>query len=364
MTRNLLVGALVCAILVLVLPGCMGFGGSEAIKKERVAGEVAGPDKLDQWDTFKWPAFNGPKKRIAVGEVTDASGNAQGAALAKAARAEMENVIFATHRFVLLERADANVKGMLNEQDMAAAGMTVATSAPAAGKMLGASFYIDASVTQLQDNAGGGQVGGIGANSNNNFGGFVIGGKRCEATVQVKIRDNQTGQIIATFNGKGYDSKASFGVAQVKVNDNTATAAGLGSYANTNLGRALRRGVCESVLKIVNTLGKEPWKGAIVEITDGKIAIKGGKDMNLVPGMRMKVLHKIKEIVDPETQESLGFDTEEIATVVIDRVLEKASFAKCESGSLDNAQVGDFLNMIEVAPVPAGGTAPAGASQL
>ena len=71
--------------------------------------------------------------------------------------------------------------------------------------------------------------------------------------------------------------------------------------------------------------------------------------MNLKAGMRMTLLHKGEEFINDETGESLGFDTKEVATVVLSRILGKVSYAKLESGSLEDVENGDFLNMIEAA---------------
>ncbi|MFC1479260.1 CsgG/HfaB family protein [Planctomycetota bacterium] len=344
--------ALICIALSLVLiTGCMGFGGSQKIAAKRVKGDVVGPKKQQGWDSFKWPAYNGPKKRVSVGEVKTGSAHKMAKAMTEAIRAELESILFATKRFAVLERQESKVKGMLTEQDMGAAGMTHAQSSPKGGKLIGAAYSIDATIIKLQDHAGGGALGGIGASSDGRFGGWKIGGKRCEVDIQVKIRDNQTGQIIASFTGEGYDAKGSIGITSVKVSKHRIGAGGLGSYAKTSLGRAAKRAVNESVLSIVNTLGKKKWKGIVIKVPDDtKVAIKGGKDMNIRKGMRLKVLHKLEELKDPTTGESLGFETKEVATVVISKVLEKFSYAKLESGSLEDVEMSDFLHMIEAAP--------------
>lgn len=343
-----------CMILVSVtlslaiITGCMGFGGSQRIAAKRVKGDVKGPAKQQGWDTFKWPAYNGPKKRVAVAVVENGTAHRKGNAMAKAITGELNSVLFATKRFIVLARGDKQIKSSLTEQDMGAAGMTHAESAPEAGKLIGAAYAIDATIVRLQDRAGGGAVGGVGASDDGKFGGFTIGGKRCEVEIQVQIRDHQTGQIVGSFTGEGYDAKGSFGITRVNVNKHSVGAGGLGSYAHTALGRAAKRAVNEAVLSIVNTLGKKQWKGVVVKVTDDtRIAIKGGKDMNLKNGMRLKVFHKLEELKDPTTGKSLGFDTKEVATVVINRVLDQASFAKLESGSLEDVEIGDFLNMIK-----------------
>ena len=338
----------VCAALTLtVFAGCMGFGGSQKIAAKRVEGDVVGPKKQQGRDTFKWPAYNGPKKRVAVGVVDNGTAHPRGRAMAKGITAELNTVLLATKRFVVLERREQHMKKSLDEQDMGAAGMTHRKLSPKGGKLIGAAYSIDATIVRLQDRAGGGGIGGAGA-SNKGIGALGLTGKRSEVEIQVQIKDNQTGQIIASITGESYDAKGGFGLGGVKVNNRSVGAGGFSTQANTSIARAAKRAVREAVLSIVNTLGKKQWKGVIIDVPDDtRIALKGGKDMNLRTGMRLKVRHKVKELTDPTTGQSLGFDTKEVATVVISRVLDKASFAKLESGSLEDVEVGDFLNMIQ-----------------
>jgi len=343
---------LICLTLSLaIITGCIGLGGSQRIAAKRITGDVKGPKKQQHWDRFKWPAYNGPKKIVAVGEVKSGSAHPHASAMKEAIRAELESILLATNRFVVVERQESKVKGMLTEQDMGAAGMTHTKSAPEAGKLIGAAYSIDATIVRMQDHAGGGTVGGIGASDDGKFAGWAIGGKRCEMEIQVKIRDNQTGRLLASITGEGYDAKVRIGVTRVNINKHSIGAGGLGSYAKTALGRAAKRAANEAVLSIVNTLGKKQWKGVVIKVVDdARIAIKGGRDMNLKNGMRLKVFHKLEELKDPTTGESLGFDTKEVATVVINRILDKFSYAKLESGSLEDVEVGDFLTMIQVVP--------------
>lgn len=347
----------VCIVAAMLMSqGCMGFGGSQRIISKRVKGAVKGPKNLANWDKYQWPAYNGPRKRIAIGVVKNASGNKFGDSFAKAIEAELHTILLATKRFVLLEGREENVKGILDEQDLASAGLVHSASGVQMGKMIGAAYSIDATIIRLQDQAGGGALGGIGASDDGKFGGFTLGGSRCEVEIQVQIKDNQTREVIASITGEGYDAKASFGFTEVKVTKHSVTGRGLGSYAKTSLGRAAKRAVNEAVLSIVNTLGGKKWKGVVVDVPDDmRIAIKGGTNMNLRKGMRLKVFHKLQELIDPTTGESLGWDSEEVATVIIVKVLDKASFAKHESGTLEDVEVGDYLEMIEAASAPAGG---------
>ena len=85
---------LICITLSLVMiTGCMGFGGSGKIAAKRVKGDVVGPKKQQGWDTFKWPKYNGPKKRVAVGEVKTGSAHPHAKPMTEAIRAELESIL-------------------------------------------------------------------------------------------------------------------------------------------------------------------------------------------------------------------------------------------------------------------------------
>jgi curli biogenesis system outer membrane secretion channel CsgG len=266
------------------------------------------------------PAYRGPRKSVAV-DVVGAPEASGGAMTNEGLIAMFDEALSSDGRFLVVERAA--IADVQAEQQV---GATEETRAKA-GKLLGASALVRATVTKFEPNAGGGglQLGGLPS-----LGGFSAGGgvKGQYAIVEISLRlvDNTTGEIIATSKAEG---RASSGGAHVGVmDDRTGANVGANTFKTTPLGKAAAAAISAAVEKIALGLDKVPWSAQIVEAADGRAYVNIGSDQNIPPGTVLKVYRKTKTLTDPTTGALLEVLMDDVGSIEIQEVRERVSTAK------------------------------------
>lgn len=179
------------------------------------------------------------KTRIAVLSFQDNSGaGAPAAAIADM----MTTELFNTGLFSVVERAKLDQVGA--EQRMSAQGLMDPSSAVQMGKLLGADYLITGSVTQYKYEASGGVIplplGGLS--------GVAVGSETAYVTLDVRLINATTGEIVLTAKAEGAANQTQGGLAYDSTVFGTGKAGGL-------LGQATYKAVTKVVDQIKGKAG-------------------------------------------------------------------------------------------------------------
>jgi curli biogenesis system outer membrane secretion channel CsgG len=259
----------------------------------------------------------GPKKSIAVSGFTSTE-LAAGGATPDQLSALLINALIRDGRFVVVERA---ALGQIQvEQQLGTAGSTVAGTAPAAGRMLGASVLVQGTVTKFDSGAGGTSL---------NIGGFGVSNQTAMCEISLRIIDASTGQIIQITTAKGTASAHNF---QMQGSSHGLLWDG-GAFMKTPLGQALQDAIDKGVEQIAAAMMNVPWSSLVIESDGTQVFITGGADQNIQPGMVMHVSRPGKVLTDPATGAVLDVTMDEVATLQVQSVRDKVSVAAITEGS-------------------------------
>lgn len=177
-------------------------------------------------------------------------------------------------KFLMFERQDLDkIKA---EQDLA----------NISSKTVGADFLIIGSVSEF------------GRTTTSEVGIFSRNMKqRASATVNVRLVDVTTGQIIFSQEGSGEalsEANRVFGVGET---------AGLDTKLDDD---ALSSAISKLVSNLIENLLDKPWSAYILDIQQGQIIISGGKSQGLALGDELKIMKRGRIVTNPQT----GFDIE------------------------------------------------------
>lgn len=280
-----------------------------------------------------WPAYTGPKKRIAVtkfeNKVTGVYGNWS---LGEGFSEMLTTELMRTGQFVVVERQA--LSDVLGEQELGQSGVVRKETAAKVGQVLGAQIIVRGVVSEFTLNESGGGA-GIG------IAGFRIGGKSSNAHVAVDIRlvDTATGQVLQSHNavGKAESSGLSVGVSRGDVDF------GADTFKKTPLGQATRQAIHDAVHFIILNMERMPFTAKVVKVDGSKVYINAGSQMNLKHGIKFYAYSVGEDIVDPDTGLKLGADEKLIGTVEVMDVQDKYSIGNLASGS--GLKRGDVLKL-------------------
>ncbi|MEO1085993.1 MAG: CsgG/HfaB family protein, partial [Acidobacteriota bacterium] len=124
---------------------------------------------------------------------------------------------------------------------------------------------------------------------------------------------------------------------------------------------ALTACIQKAVYSLALWLREQPWTGSVAGVEKGgRILINAGRNLNLRMGMTMAVLKNMGEIVDPNTELSLGIRAETIGSVEIMSVDDAFSVAVVQRGC-EGVQVGDRVKFVRTSRAgPSAGGSPGG----
>jgi len=139
-----------------------------------------------------------------------------------------------------------------------------------------------------------------------------------ECTVDIRVVDTETGQILLADSGKGTVRKAS------------GKFLGMGNeskYDETLEGEALRAAIVKFVDNIISQVNKKPWSCRVAAVKDGKVYLNAGLEAGMQVGMKLKAFSQGAPIIDPETGLTLGNEEDELGVL-------KISYMFGENGSI------------------------------
>jgi curli biogenesis system outer membrane secretion channel CsgG len=190
--------------------------------------------------------YLGPKARVAVTKFFDKSAKGRVTGEIGDGMAEMlANVLFATNRFIVLERR--SLDDIIREQDFGASGRVSTETAARIGEIEGADLLIEGTITEFEPGVTGAGGGGVGSKPGvvviDIFGGI----KTSHVAVIVKVIDARTGRRVASeqVEGKATDFSGIIG------GGGGGLAGVFGGFSKTPMEKAIRIAIDESVKMIV-----------------------------------------------------------------------------------------------------------------
>ena len=272
-----------------------------------------------------YPPYYGPKQVIAVLPFENkVRGVYGGWNLGEGITAMLVTELLKSNRYVLVEREA--IRAIIEEQELGMTGLVREETAVKTERLSGAQFMIKGVITEFNDQAGGGGL-IVG------YSGFDVGGKTRTAYVGIDVRilDNLTGQIFASYNAHATARSTGASLAAKFSHAGERFKIGTSGFKSTALGQATR----EAVQKVIGFIVKEsqhiPWEGSVIKAGRKKVYINRGKNANLKVGDRLIVYYKGEPLIDPETGFNLGSEEERLCQLTVTKVQAKFSIARRES---------------------------------
>jgi curli biogenesis system outer membrane secretion channel CsgG len=273
----------------------------------------------------KMADYKGVKHAIGVIDFENQNTSYTDPSLGQNFRLMLESALFATNRFVILERAQ--VDAVMKEQDLQAGGRTAkATGVAQTGKLQSARYLATGAVLQASTDTSG-DGGGL------NIKGIHLGGSssKSQVVVLVKLMDTTTGQVIAEERVKGEAGKSSINLGYAGADGG----GGLSSFAKTPLGEAAQDCINQAVKFIATKMEGTPIEGSVITVAADQVIISLGTNYGLAAGQLCVVRKPGEVLTDPATGEILGTsEGATVATLQVTSAREKLSYCKLVDGTM------------------------------
>ncbi len=254
----------------------------------------------------------GPKLRVAVVRFKDKSAYGKGR-LGGAAQDILTTELARADKFIMITRQDLDL--LQDEQDLARSGMIKAGTGAKSGEVMGVNAIVTGVVSQF----------GVKQKSAT----YLVGASKtqtAEATVDVRVIDANTGQIIFAESGTGVHESSSTQVLGI---------GGKTGYDETMEGKAFRAAVSKFIDNLIQKMAMIEWSGKVAAVDGREVTVNAGKKTGLVAGDRLAVYGEGREVIDPDTKMPLGRrpGPKKGEIEVVDFFGEDASIGKVLSGS-------------------------------
>ncbi len=229
-------------------------------------------------------ATAGPKLRVAVVRFQDKSAYGRGR-LGAAVQDILTTELAKSGRFILVARGD-DLDVVLDEQDFAKTGTVKAGTGAKAGEVLGLNAVVTGAISQF----------GVRQKSAT----YLVGASKtqtAEATVDVRVVDASTGQVIFADSGNGVHEASSTQVLGI---------GGATGYDETIEGKALRAAIAKFIDNMVRRMETIEWSGKVAAVDGDEVTVNAGRKTGLQQGDRLRVFGEGREVIDPDTKVSLG----------------------------------------------------------
>jgi len=233
--------------------------------------------------------YIGPKRRIGVVEFENKTAYGQHR-LGQVASDILITELVKSDKFIVVERDKINK--IMEEQKFQNSGIVDSQTAVKLGQILGLEAIVVGAVTEFGVRKEGSDY--LLAQSKQQV---------AEVSVDIRVIDVQTGQIILADSGKGItkSKKASFLGMGTR-----------GGYDETLEGEALRAAIVKFVDNISNQLNKKPWSAMIADAYGDEVYINAGSNSNIDIGLKLSCYKQGKEIRDPKSNIIIGYREEYI----------------------------------------------------
>lgn len=247
-------------------------------------------------------------------------------------RAMLESALFATNRFVIVERG--NLDAVMNEQDLASSKRAAkSTGVAQTGKIRSARYLATALITEASANTSG-DSGGV------RIKGFSIGGSSAKSAIVlvVKLVDTTSSEVVASERIRGEAGKAGLNLGY----SGHGWGGEVGTFAKTPMGEAAQDCINQAVKFIAAKMESYPVEGNVVSATEQAIIVNLGENYGIRAGQNFVIRRKGEQLTDPETGEILGSsDGETLGVIEVVSTKEKISTCKLVTG--DMPQRGDTV---------------------
>src|SRR5258706_752071 len=215
-------------------------------------------------------------------------------------------------KFIVVERDKMN--SIMAEQKLGMTGAINPATAAKVGKILGLNAIVTGAISQFGETTEGSEY--LITQSKNQI---------VKCTVDIRVVDAETGQVLYADSGSGLSRKHSGGVLGL------GTRAG---YDETLEGEALRAAIVKFVNNIVTQVEKKPWSCRVADVDGQNIYLNAGSESGIKIGTKMIVLRAGKVIKDPTTGLVIGNAEDKIGEMKVVRYFgEDGSVAQLTSGS-------------------------------
>jgi curli biogenesis system outer membrane secretion channel CsgG len=225
-------------------------------------------------------------------------------------------------KFIVVERD--KMDKIMNEQKLGMSGAIDPNTAAKVGKILGLNAIVTGSISQFGEETEGSE--------------YLITQSKSQVvkcTVDIRVVDAETGQVLYADSGSGLSKKHTGGVLGL------GTRAG---YDETLEGDALRAAIVKFTNNIVTQVEKKPWSCRVADVDGQNIYLNAGNDSGIPIGMKMIVLRAGKEIRDPASGLVIGNAETKIGDMKVVRYFgDDGSVAELKGGSMPSA--GDFARL-------------------
>lgn len=320
------------------LAACLAFAALTPLLPADVGTTVLKPSTAtktkDDTKGSQMGAYSGIKHALGVVDFEIAAGCSFEDSNRENMRAMLESALFATNRFVIVERG--NLDAVMNEQDLASSNRASKSSGVAqTGKIRSARYLATALITEASSNTSG-DSGGV------RIHGFSIGGSSSKSSIVlvVKLIDTTTSEVVASERIRGEAGKAGLNLGY----SGHGWGGELGTFAKTPIGEAAQDCINQAVKFIAGKMESYPLEGNIVSASEQAIIINLGENYGIRPGQNFVIRRKGEQLTDPETGEILG-SSEGETLGVIEVVSTKEKISTCKLVTGDMPQRGDAVVM-------------------
>lgn len=128
-----------------------------------------------------------------------------------------------------------------------------------------------------------------------------LGGRSAKVSLNLRITDVETGEVIASVRADGTARASFFGAAV----DYRRLAFGGDAFFQTPLGRATEAAIRDAVARILDRLPTEYWMPRVADVVDGRVVINGGENVGLTAGLEFIAREAPRVVTDPLTGDPL-----------------------------------------------------------
>jgi curli biogenesis system outer membrane secretion channel CsgG len=273
----------------------------------------------------KMPEYKGVKHAIGVIDFENQRGFFPESSLSQNFRMMLESALFATNRFVIVEREQLDT--VIKEQDLQTSGRAAkAADVAQTGKLRSARYLATGKVTEASSDTSG-DGGGL------NIKGIRIGGSSAKSAIVivVKLVDTTSGQIVAEERIRGEAGKTSLNLGYSGGN----VGGGLSSFAKTPIGEAAQDCINQAVKFIAEKMEGTPIEGTVVTVSGDQVIISLGVNYGIAAGQTFLVRKPGETLSDPSTGEILGSsEGEAVGTIQVASLRDKISYCKLVDGKM------------------------------
>ncbi|MGA2444820.1 MAG: CsgG/HfaB family protein [Opitutaceae bacterium] len=273
----------------------------------------------------KMPEYKGVKHAIGVIDFENQNTAFVDPTLSQNFRMMLESALFATNRFVIVERAEMDA--VMKEQDLQAGGRAAKAAGVAqTGKLRSARYLATGTIVEASSDTSG-DGGGL------TIKGIHLGGSsaKSQIVVIVKLIDTTSGQIVANERIRGEAGKTSLNLSYTGAD----VGGGLGAFAKTPMGEAAQDCINQAVKFIAEKMESTAVEGTVVAVSGDQVIISLGVNYGIAAGQTCVVRKPGETLTDPSTGEILGTsEGETVGTIQVTSPRDKISYCKLVDGKM------------------------------